>query len=361
MQNVFSCPRVFISTVSFEHILIALPLTFGRVHWPYTEVKKFFTTQRVHSILSRLTMNNSTDNDNGLTDRYSNNDPNKTTLETVMVINCVLNAPLMLISILGNALVLATIIKTPSIRSTSMHMLCSLAVSDLLVGVISQPLYIASELSKESSLATATITIGFYFCLVSLATVTAISVDRYVALHYHMRYPTLVTHSRVRYTLVIIWMISFLVNSVYFLNIKRLLRLLSGVISGILLLISTFSYFRIYLIVRRHHSQIHAQQQAVQTISAENGARMMRLKQSALNTFVFYIVLITCYFPMYIILTLYGISYRKLQVERNFVITLVFMNSSINPFLYCWRIRELRVAVVKTARQMFCKQTDENQ
>ena len=314
-------------SLTFEHILIALPLTFGRVHWPYTEVNKFLTTQRV-SALSRLMMNNTTDNDNGSTDHCSNNDPNKAILETVIVINCVLNAPLMLISILGNALVLAAIIKIPSIRSTSMHMLCSLAVSDLLVGLISKPLYIASELSKESSLATATITIGNSFCFVSLATVTAISVDRYVALHYHMRYATLVAYSRVRYTLVIIWITSLLVNSVYFWNIKRLLRLLSGVISGILLLISTFSYFRIYLIVHRHHSQIHAQQQAVQTISAENGARrMMRLKQSALNTFVFYIVLITCYFPMYIILTLYGISYRKLQVERNFVITLVFMNS----------------------------------
>ena len=136
--------------------------------------------------------------------------------------------------------------------------------------------------------------------------------------------------------------------------------MLLGVISGILLLISTFSYIRIYLIVRRHQSQMLAQQQAVQTVSTENGARMMRLKQSALNTFVFYIVLITCYFPMYIILTLHGISYRKLQVVRNFVITLVFMNSAINPFLYCWRIRELRVAVVKTARQMFCKQADAN-
>ena len=303
-------------------------------------------------------MNNITDN--GSTDRYSKHDPNMATLETVIVINCVLNAPLMLISIFGNALVLAAIIKTPSIRSTSMHMLCSLAVSDLLVGLISQPLYIASALSKESSLAKAMITIGFYFCLVSLATVTAISVDRYMALIYHMRYATLVTHSRVRYTLGIIWTISLLVNSIYFLSINGLYAILLGVISGILLLISAFSYIRIYLIVRRHQSQMLAQQQAVQTISAEYGARMMRLKQSALNTFVFYIVLITCYFPMYIILTLYGISYRKLQVVRNFVITLVFMNSAINPFLYCWRIRELRVAVVKTARQMFCKQTDEN-
>ena len=304
-------------------------------------------------------MNNITDN--GSTDRYSNNDPSKATFETVTVINCVLNAPLMLISIFGNALVLAAIIKTPSIRSTSMHMLCSLAASDLLVGLISQPLYIAVGLSmKDSSLVTAMRTIGFSFCLVSLATATAISVDRFIALHYHLRYATLVTHSRVRYTLVIIWIISFLVDSVYFLNIKRLFSLLLGIISGILLLISTFSYLRIYLIVRRHHSQMHAQQQAVQTVSAENGAHMMRLIQSALNTFVFYIVLITCYFPMYIIWTVLGTTQKEWKAEFSFAVTLVFLNSSINPFLYCWRLRELRLAVVKIARQMFCKQTGKN-
>ena len=196
-------------------------------------------------------MNNSTDNENG-----SNNDRNNAILETAIVITLVLNAPLMLISIFGNALVLAAIIKTPSIRSTSMHMLCSLAASDLLVGLISQPLYIATALSKEASLVTAMITIGYSFCLVSLATVTAISVDRFMALHYHMRYATLVTHSRVRYTLVIIWIGSFLVDSVYFFHVKHLYPLLLGIISGILLLISTFSYFRIYFIVRRHHSQM---------------------------------------------------------------------------------------------------------
>ena len=280
---------------------------------------------------------------NGSTDRYSNNDPNKATLGTVIVINCALNAPLMLISILGNVLVLATIIKTPSICSTSMHMLCSLAVSDLLVGLISQPLYLASELSKESSLVAAMITIGFYLSCFSSHS----NSDKCGSL-----YGSSLSHEicYLSYSLT-----CKMYSSIHML--KRLYRMISCVISGILLLISTFSYFRIYLIVRRHHSQIHAQQQA---IGAENGAHMMRLKQSALNTFVFYIALIACYFPIYIILILYGTSNKKWQPEWNFATTLVFMNSAINPFLYCWRLRELRVAVVKTARQMFCKQADAN-
>ena len=79
-----------------------------------------------------------------------------------------------------------------------------------------------------------------------------------------------------------------------------------------------------------------------------------------MNTFVFYIALIICYFPIHVILTLCGTSVIERETKLDFAITLVFSNSSINPFLYCWRLRELRAAVVKTAKQMLCKQTEEN-
>ena len=90
-------------------------------------------------------MNNTNKHSNGSVDHHSDNESNSTP-GTIVIINCVLNAPLMLLSILGNALVLAAIIRTPSIRSTSMIMLCSLAVSDLLVGFLAQPINIAMQL-----------------------------------------------------------------------------------------------------------------------------------------------------------------------------------------------------------------------
>ncbi|KAL9958971.1 hypothetical protein ACROYT_G036050, partial [Oculina patagonica] len=200
---------------------------------------------------------------------------------------------------------------------------------------------------------------GPFLCGGSLLTITAITVDRFLALHYHMRYATLVTETRVQYTLVIIWLISFLVSGLDFWN-KRVHNFLSGVVIIICLIISTFSYIRIYRIVRRHRLHINAQQQAVQSSNAENNLNMARLKRSAMNIFVFYIALMICYFPMYILSIFYGISDQDWQTEWNFAHTVVFMNSSINPFLYCWRDRELRSAFIKTAKQMLCKQTDEN-
>jgi len=174
-----------------------------------------------------------------------------------------------------------------------------------------------------------------------------------------MRYATLVTQSRVKYVLIVIWLISFLV-SVFDVWNESIYQFTVGSIIAISQLISTFSYIRIYRIVRRHQLHIDAQQQAVQSFNAGNNLNIARLKRSAINTFVFYITLIICYFPMYVLLTLHGLSFLLWQRESEFATTLVLSNSCINPFLYCWRLRELRTAVVKTARKMLCKETEEN-
>ena len=296
-------------------------------------------------------------NDRSADHRSENED--HSTPETIVIINCVLNTPLMLISILGNALVLAAITRTPSIRSTPhMIMLCSLAVSDFLVGLIAQPIYITEQLTKDGFVNHAARMMGFSLYGVSLWTITAITVDRFLALHYHMRYATLVTESRIKYTLTIIWLINVLLPGFGFWN-KRVHNFVAATVTIICLLICMASYIRIYCFIRRHQLQIRAQQQAVQSSDAENNLNVPRLKRSAMNTFVFFIVLIICYLPFYVVLTLEGLSIKDWQSEWEFAITGVFMNSSINPLLYCWRLRELRTAVVKTARQMLCKQTEQ--
>ena len=291
-------------------------------------------------------------------DQHSDNEEDSTP-ETFTVINCVLNAPLMLISILGNALVLAAIIRTPSIRSTHMIMLCSLAVSDFLVGLIAQPLFIADELTKDPLLDNLVVTVTYSVCGVSLLTMTTLSVDRYLALHYHMRYATLVTEYRVKFTLIIIWLLNFLASGLYFWN-RRLHSFLLGVSTAIFFVISTFTYIRIYLIARKHQSLIYIQQQTVQSSNTGNNMNIARLKRSAFNIFLFYIALLLCYCPIYVLLTVFATSGKDWQNEWNFAHTAVFLNSSINPLLYCWRLRELRAAVVKTVRQMLCKESVQN-
>ena len=140
---------------------------------------------------------------------------NISNFETIVVINCILNVPLMLTSITGNALVLVAILRTPSLRSVpSIIFLCSLAITDFLVGLVGQPFYIASELyhSTDGPLSKVEALISVSLCGVSLATMTAISVDRFLALHYHVTYANLMTTKRAMTTSASLWFVSILLS-----------------------------------------------------------------------------------------------------------------------------------------------------
>lgn len=267
-------------------------------------------------------------------------------------INCILNAPLMLACVTGNSLILAAILRTPSLRSPSTIFMCSLAISDLLVGIIVQPVYIAYELKQEPPLTFAINVLFIFIGVVSLCTMTAVSVDRFMALQFHLRYQCLMTEKRAMYTSLSLWLFGILLSFVALWN-KTIMFALIAVGIAICIFISTFSYTRIYIIVRQHQFQIRAQQQALQL-----PMNLVRTKRSAISTFIYYICMILCYSPMLSFMSIVAIrpSLSGLMVWKvgN---TFVFMNSSINPILFCWRVRELRRAVLKLVRPRHIIQT----
>ena len=274
--------------------------------------------------------------------------------EVITIINCALNVPMMLISIVGNCLVLAAMMRTPSLRSPSMLFLCNLAVSDVLVGFVVQPLYIASGFTKIDSLDNLWFLLSFATCGISLCSITVISVDRFLALHYHMRYPTLATKSRAILTLVLMWIVICILSGIYCLN-RNVYFLVIALGVGFCLLISIVAYIGIFRIVRRQQLKIHTQQQAVKA-ATEDVSNMRQLKRSALSSFVFFIVMVLFYAPMSVAMCFYLLT-KEWEPAWGFTTTAVFMNSSINPLLYCWRLGKLRKAVVKTMKKILSKQS----
>ena len=130
----------------------------------------------------------------------------------------------------------------------------------------------------------------------------------------------------------------------------------------IYLLLSIVSYMRIYLIICRHRLKIRAQRNAVanSTQDYQRKHNMERKSKSAKNTFMYFVVMVVCYLPLFtamIILTFYTSLWT---IAWNLTDTIAFANSAINPFLYCWRVRELRTAVIKVAKRILCRQTEDN-
>ena len=292
-------------------------------------------------------MNYNIRNKNDSAGNYSNIE-DEDAHKNVVIINCVVNAPLMFMSIVGNTLILAAILRTPSLRSSpSTIFIGSLAVSDLLVAFVVQPLYIAKELTPEALLLDYIQSImAFSACGVSLCVTTAISVDRCLALHYHLRYPMLVTATRAIYTLGVIWIITFIFSGFYFFSrFAYHIAIAVGIL--ICLVISTVCYIKIYRTVCFHRVRINAQKLPIQPSKAENTLNFLRLKASALNAFAFYVFMILCYLPNLFYFCLNSFSFTEWEKAWIFADTVVFLNSSINPFLYILRLHKLRAAVLK--------------
>ena len=160
--------------------------------------------------------------------------------------------------------------KTPSLRSPSVIFLCNLAVSDLLVGLVVQPVYIVEQMVRiVPKLQEAVGAMRFAGCGVSLSTMTAITVDRFLALHYHLQYPNLMTTSRAIYTIITIRCIITLF-SFSILWSPRIYYFLVAFFITICLLVCLVCFIKIYRIVLQHQLQIHVQQQAVENSTDTN-------------------------------------------------------------------------------------------
>ena len=276
---------------------------------------------------------------------------NASSYGNIVAINCIINGIMMLVTILGNCLVSIAIWKTSSLRSPSTMFLFSLAISDLLVGLIVQPVYIAKSLIDVYFLQILTALMAFAACGVSLGTMAAISIDRFLALHYHLRYNALMTSFRATSALLTIWITTFLLSCLIFWDSSIYIAVLTILISAYLITSANF-YVRIYQIVLKHRSQIQHREPGNQQLSVGQLSSQKKLIGSALSTFVFYICTVTCYLPRFISLTLTDTNTYK-KTAWILADTLIFFNSAINPLLYCWRLPDLRAAVVKVWREFF--------
>ena len=257
-------------------------------------------------------------------------------------------------ALLGNTLILVVLHKETSLHPPSKLLYRCLATTDLLVGLVNQPLYATFLISctlRSWSVFRFTYD-GVYIPLFSL---TAISVDRLLALLLGLRYKRIVTLKRIYSILALFWVASLISAPFYILN-HRISTWYSSIAVSSCLVISIASYKKIFCALRHHQAQVqdHVQQQPGQP-NALNMARYRKAEHSAPWV---QLALVFCYFPYFIVAIVISESSPYppyfLEVIREIAIVLVYFNSTLNPFLYCWKISEVRQAVKRTIRQELC-------
>ena len=271
-----------------------------------------------------------------------------------------LNIFLSITAFLGNTLILVALHKETSLHPPSKLLYRNLAITDLCVGIIVEPLavtYFTSVVKERWDICyyahLAVVFSGYTLCGVSLTTSTAISVDRLLALLLGLRYRQLVTLRRTSIIVFGFWILFIVGSSTIFWNPHILLS--QYIITALCLVTTIFAYTKVSYTLR--HNQIHvqnhvAQGQPSQAIPALNIARYRKAVYSALWVQG---TLVICYLPYVIVVALKPQRGMSLSIYRaqQFTATLVYLNSSLNPLLYCWKIREVRQAVKETLRQTF--------
>ena len=281
-----------------------------------------------------------------------------------LIVLLVLNTFLSITAFLGNTLILVALHKASSLHPPSKLLLRSLAITDLLVGIIVEPLYIVYLMSVKSkrwdicyNVNIALFIASHILCSVSLLVLTAISVDRLLALWLGLRYRQVVTLRGVYITVIVMWVLSIVVTTSFIWN-ELLFSLLLFINLSFCLNIIFFSYMKIFFTLRHYQIQVTVAQEQPRQAIPLNIARYRKALYGALWVQV---TLFICYLPFVITEALTDLKSVKLSssvyLTKTFSFSFVFLNSSLNPFLYCWKIKEVRQAVKHTIRQIYCSLT----
>ena len=277
------------------------------------------------------------------------------------IIISVLNVSLSITAFLGNVLIIVALQKASSLHPPSKLLFSCLASTDLCVGLIAQPLYVFSIMSPEHSqrclyLGILLNSMGVIFCGVSLLTLTAISVDRLLALLLGLRYRQVVTVKKVWVFIVVSWLFS-MGNAVL-----SLYSFLIAASTACILLIfyaatSMFCYTKIYLTLRHHQATVQDHVHQREPNGQGVPLNISRYRRTVSNALRVLITLVACYFPCGILVPIFSIittPMLSLDIAWSISLTLLFLNSTLNPFLYYWKMREMKQAVMDTTRQLCC-------
>ena len=220
------------------------------------------------------------------------------------IMNASLNIVLAIVTTVANIWVLLAIRK----NNTSLHLpskllLVNLVLTDLGVGIAVQPMFVAFLVAKVKGFsgtcfiyASFGISVSILAC-VSLLTMAAISLDRYIALYFHLRYRDIVTTKRVFSVLVVIWLFAGLYSCLWLWKLM-VWKCFFFTVASISFIVCTLSYTMIYRGLRHQQlNQVADQAQAQPQQQAANPLNVARYRRSASNMLWIYGLFVLCYLP----------------------------------------------------------------
>lgn len=255
-----------------------------------------------------------------------------------------------------NILVIFVIWKTPLLHSPSNILICCLACSDLVIGLLAQPLLVAYKIAEFNNDPKTACTgrlihwiAGFVCAGVSVMTIATISVDKMLALHLHLRYKEVITVRRVLKVVFAYWFFCIAAGvSLFVANSDRYWTLVPLPVLSISLLTTLVAYVKVFKVLRRHRNQIRAQ-----SISAwTDNLNMKKYKKSVITMVYILFMFLACYTPFLTAMTVRLVTGYNSSIKMGYEwgATVVYLNSTLNPLLLWVRMQEIRIAAYNALR-----------
>ena len=277
-------------------------------------------------------------------------------LENEILSLSVINILLGITAIVGNIVILIALHKETSLNQASKVLLRNLVASDLCVGFV-QIAYGVREISILQGqwqicrlLYLVTGIAASIPIAVSLWTITAISVDRLLALLLKLRYREVVTIRKVYAVAIASWICNAVGSaSIWYFSLdgREVLAVMTIVVC---LTTSMCCYTKIFFMLR---DQRKVQNNLREKENQTTRVAAIRYRKTLSSAVWLQLALLFCYLPF---MLLAPFAHRQFLNNRSsalttalyFTMTLMCFNSTLNPILYFWTIKEIRRAVKDT-------------
>ena len=305
----------------------------------------------------------------------SSDDPLKTLSDCEKMSLTIFNCLSMVFGLIGNLLVVVAVcMDRYNSRTPSMIILASLAVSDILVIMTVQPLYVYSffhSINKGSTLHTITRTSRLTLLFTSALHLVMVSMDRFLVICTPNFYLRKLKYNRLWYgaALITVWCFTIAVavcsiSDTVIRTVRHIIHFLCIAVMMVLVLVHT----RIFVVARKQHRRIQRQQVMKDLVSTEpeekEKARPKVLSdqhhsQVKLKAIITTSIICGAFLLSWLPLLILPFVLRKVPTDERktvlhvfpFANTLALCNSAQNPFIYCFRIRAFRDTLKKLANR----------
>ena len=291
--------------------------------------------------------------------------------EPTQIILSFFNTVIALLATLGNVSVCYVFLSNRSLRTRSNCYLISMAITDLLVGTVLEPLFIAQFASKELAkncklnatrrFTTAVLTGA------TMGTIAVISYDRFVHLSKTVHYNNYMGKTKVAVLIGITWVLPIISTFLRYIGDKEIVYSASIFVYALIMVaVTVFSYISIFKIVRKTRNQVFKEVSSNVTDHQQTGRlqrqsntdwkvlKMVSIVVACFFIFVFPISIFHCKAASSKLLAKKDVTSNQDQPDNQMILfysiamTISMANSIVNPCIYYFRLPEFRRAARRT-------------